>query len=374
MNDGDSRNSVGESLPLISIIIPVYNLYAYLEECLESIQRQSFRNIEIIAVEGASTDGTDAILAKRSNLDPPITVISLSSNVPGQHVGPGPGLARNIGIARAKGAYVWFVDGDDSIVPDRLADIAGRLSSDRPDVLLIGHEEIAPDGRASDGYGLEILRRQAKPTVTLADSPELAELRMVSWNKIVRREFLLSTGAVFLEQWPHEDIPVSCAVLAEARSIAVLPAACYRYRSDRPGSAMNAGSAARHFTVFAAWDKALSHALRLRRSGDPAVTADVYRALFERAVWHCSNLFDTRGYLARGDRRRYFAAMHDLFTRFAPDGYREPAGFRGRKFSLIRRNAYVGYSALAPVNAARVRLSKMLAASRGRIGPVARRA
>lgn len=358
---GDSPGRSNNGPPLLSIVIPVWNVERYLTSCLDSILEQPFRDLEVVAVEGASTDASGAVLDKRETLDRRLKVTHLTP-FPG-HNRVGPGRARNEGLKRAQGDYIWFADGDDAIRPGCLTAIASRLIRDNPDVLFVGHELVFEEGdseRTEPGHDQHLLRPEGT-SFTLADRPAVTGLSMASWNKIVRREFLLSTGEQFLEEWPHEDIPVSCAELVNARSIGTLDLVCYRYRQDRTGSAMMIGGSARHFNVFAAWQIALE---RARSSSDA-----VYAALFERSAWHLTNIFDKGSMALRGlapryvssreDRRRFFARMQDHYLKYKPSGYSRPRGFRGVKFTLVENGAYRGYLVLAQLNSLRLRANRI---------------
>jgi CDP-glycerol glycerophosphotransferase len=359
VTDGQDSRYVPSGLPLLSIVIPVWNVETYLRACLDSITRQSFREIEIIAVEGASTDSSGAILDEKKAEDPRLTVIRLSPPPGKDRVGPG--LARNAGMACAKGEYIWFVDGDDAIEAGCLATIASRISQGGPDVLLVGNVRVPPSGKRTRlGFDQKQLHPDGGRYFTLAEHPAVLELSMASWNKIIRREFLLSTQASYLKKWPHEDIPVSCEVLLAAQSIGILRAPCYRYREDRRGSAMLASDSKRHFNVFNAWESVLSAARDRREKSDPAVTPDIYTVLFERSIWHLTNIYDKRSvgirwpvvrrYVSGGRRREYFGQMHDHYEEYKPPAYQPPPSFRGVKFRLIEKDAYLGYRVLAMLN------------------------
>jgi hypothetical protein len=188
---------------------------------------------------------------------------------------------------------------------------------------------------------------------------------LAAWNKIVNRGFFQSRGVEFSLDWPHEDVPVSCALLLAARRIAVLDHVCYYYRRMRPGSATAAGRRDRHFLVFERWPPILENVRRAARAGDHADDA-LYRRFFERSISHCASILDAPGYVARADRRRFFGRMSELYRLCVPDGYRRPAGVPGVKFWLVARNLYLGYMLLAPLNRLR------LAAERSRRGGPAR--
>ncbi len=112
---------------LISIIIPVYNVEKYLEECIESCINQTYRNIEIILINDGSTDNSLEICQKYANIDNRIIVKSISNS--------GVAHARNVGIGVSKGDYITFIDSDDfvdkrycelmyKVLEERKADIA----------------------------------------------------------------------------------------------------------------------------------------------------------------------------------------------------------------------------------------------------------
>jgi CDP-glycerol glycerophosphotransferase len=359
-NPGANSPAAGTRAPMLSLIIPVYNIQEYIAPCLDAIASQSFEDVEIIVVDGGSRDETLDRLEKW-NIDQPRLRIQAETE-------PGPGRARNRGASAATGEYVWFIDGDDLIAPGSLMLIADRLRTTQADVLLINHEVVHPgEARRTASQDDQLLARSLHDTFTIADQPSLLGLRLVSWNKIIRREFLARTGTKFLERFPHEDVPVSCDLLLAADRLSVLAEVCY-HQLDRPGSIMNAGEQRRHFTIFEAWRPILTRASQDARTGERHVTPRVYHALFERAIWHCSTVFDTGGYglgrfgadgfIARRDRREFFTAMHKLYVEFMPDGYQLPPGLRGVKFSLIAQGRYAAYAILDPPNQLRMTIDR----------------
>jgi CDP-glycerol glycerophosphotransferase len=356
MRDSDPAPDFASSrvsrAPLLSIVIPTYNLEHYIERCLDSITTQAFQDMEIIAVDGASTDRTCELLERRARQDPRLTVMA--------HGRIGPGLARNIGARRATGDYIWFVDGDDEIGPGCLSLISDRLMKERPDVLLVNHAELDSDQVLGIGQDDALLRREDGDGFSLAERPWLVDVGVVPWNKVVRREFFQSIRAEFAADWPHEDVPVSCALLLAAERLSVLGDVCYRYRRRRAGSVTDAGPRSRHFTVFEVWRGVLKQSRD--DAGEPRTSPDVYRRLFQRSICHCTGILGTAGYVASQDRRDFFGKVAKLYADYVPDRHRLPGGFRGVKFWLIARNSYVGYSILGPLNKVRVRLLRLFRA------------
>jgi CDP-glycerol glycerophosphotransferase len=339
--------------PLVSVVIPVRDLAGYLPGCLDSVLCQDpapTAGFEVIAVDDASVDGSAAMLDERAAADSRLRVVHLADSA-------GPGRARNVGLSRASGSYVWFVDGDDLLAPGALAAVAEALAAGgretaRPDVLLIDwvsrHEPGRGPGRTEPAPGRDLLAAVPPGGCTLADQPRLIELTMTSWSRLLRREFLAGLGVPF-GPGIHEDVPVTCAALLRAGSIAALPRVCYHYRRQRRGSFMATPGDA-HLAIFGAYGQVFD-----RMAADPP-GPDVQAAVFERAIWHYAAVLagGRSGLVPPQRRQEFFARMHEEFTARRPPGYRLPPGARGLKFRLIQRGAYRSYAALEPLNRLRV--------------------
>ncbi|HET9895866.1 MAG TPA: glycosyltransferase [Streptosporangiaceae bacterium] len=349
-------------VPLISVVIPVFNVRPYLAGCLDSVLGQpgSVR-VEVIAVDDASDDGSGGLLDARARSDDRLRVEHLTGTA-------GPGNARNTGLARATGRYVWFADGDDQVQPGALDAISAALTAAQPDVLLIDYVETYPDGSEQPSPGSALLREAAiagagAAPVRLADMPKLINTTMTAWSKVFRREFLIGLDEPF-RPGIHEDIPVSCAALLRG-CLGVLDRPCYRYRRSRPGSFM-ATSSTGHLAVFNAYEEVFAMLHKRAGADDPAVTPAVEAAVFERAIAHYAAVLQTTGpgigrwgrpgLVPRRDRRRFFQRMHEDFRRYEPGGYRLPGGPAGIKFAMVKRGKYLAYELSEPFNQARVAL------------------
>lgn len=115
--------------PVISVIIPVYNAGRYLRRSLDSVLRQTLRDIEIVCVDDGSTDDSLAILAEYAGRDSRVRVESLCEN-------GGVGQARNRGIELAWGEYIYFLDSDDWIDPDYLEAMFSHAVSSGQDIVI----------------------------------------------------------------------------------------------------------------------------------------------------------------------------------------------------------------------------------------------
>lgn len=329
----------------------------YLTDCLRSVLGQAGPDTEVIAVDDASPDGSGELLDEMARRDARLNVVHLDQTL-------GPGNARNVGLARASGSYVWFVDGDDAIGAGAAGAIAACLARVSPDVLLIDYLNLLPDGTTEASPGAGLLRSAPAGEFGLADAPHVIDLTMTAWSKLFRRDFLIGLGEPF-RRGIHEDIPVTCAALLNGR-LSALDSPCYLYRRSRPGSFM-ATTSTDHQAIFRSYEEVFSMLHKLVAAADPVATPAVQSAVFERAISHyCAVLattglglgrFGRAGLVPRSERKRFFERMHADFVSYQPPGYRPPSGARGAKFRLIKQGSYLTYELLEPINKLRVAVS-----------------
>lgn len=124
--------------PLISIIVPVYNIEEYLPRCVKTLQGQTYPRIEILLVDDGSTDGTGVLCDRLSGEDPRVRVFHKENG--------GSSSARNLGIKEAKGEYLGFVDSDDYVEPDMYEKLYAAITQYGVPVAQTGRDEIDPDG------------------------------------------------------------------------------------------------------------------------------------------------------------------------------------------------------------------------------------
>lgn len=128
-------------IPVVSVIIPVYNVEEYLRDCLDSVISQTLQNIEIICVNDGSPDHSDLILAEYEARDARIKVVNQPNG--------GLSVARNTGMAIARGKYISFLDSDDMLKPDALELLYNRAESDNLDQIIFA-AEVFYDGYEPD--------------------------------------------------------------------------------------------------------------------------------------------------------------------------------------------------------------------------------
>lgn len=135
--------------PKVSIVIPIYNTQKYLNECLDSVVNQTFKDLEIICVNDGSTDGTLEILKSYAEKDERIKIISQENK--------GAGAARNKGIEACRGQYVYTMDSDDYIYADAIEDMYENAVLNNSDIVLIkyGRDEILDRENSRNGFYLD---------------------------------------------------------------------------------------------------------------------------------------------------------------------------------------------------------------------------
>lgn len=124
---------------LISIIVPVYNSEKYLDECLNSILKQIYANLEIILVDDGSTDDSGLMCDKFAKKDKRVSVFHTDNN--------GQSSARNLGISNANGKYITFIDSDDYVEPSFIKFLYDNLVEHNVDISCCGYSMFYPNGK-----------------------------------------------------------------------------------------------------------------------------------------------------------------------------------------------------------------------------------
>lgn len=216
---------------LVSVVVPIYNVGATLDECLASLEAQTYRNLEIICVNDGSTDDSEAIAQRHAAYDGRIVVVSKSNE--------GYGASCNRGIALAKGVWIGIVEPDDIVAPTFLEELlswAGRHGGVAAvDVVRCGYwrefkgAEGSPERVVCPYLGRVSSRRQP---FAIGDGAELLCHHPAIWAGLYRRGFLEEKNIRFVEApgagWV--DNPFLVETLCQTKNIAYLDRALYTYR------------------------------------------------------------------------------------------------------------------------------------------------
>lgn len=170
--------------PAISVIVPCYNVEAYIDRALQSLREQTFENFEIIAVDDGSTDGTGARLRWWAEREPRLRIHGQKNR--------GPYLARLSGIAQARGTWVTFMDADDELEPGHLAGLWGGTADD-VDVVVTGVVAVGVDGMVHR-YGPRLGRIGGEQAAIELLTGHHWNGLFSCWNKLYRHKVLLGAG------------------------------------------------------------------------------------------------------------------------------------------------------------------------------------
>lgn len=210
----------------VSIIIPVYNAEAYLQQCLDSVMNQPLSDLEVICVDDGSTDCSRAIVQTLQKLDSRVKLLS-------QHR-QGPGVARNAALDVAAGEYIYFLDADDRIAPgDALLRACEQARRGRLDILLAAASTISADGK--------ILQAVARLNCKLLPDEQVFAPDALGANlflctpmgpcgKLYRRAFLEENKLRFPALNRSEDFPMVGLALALSSRLGVLAQPVYERR------------------------------------------------------------------------------------------------------------------------------------------------
>ncbi len=208
--------------PLISIIIPVYNAGRYLAGCLDSILRQTHKNMEVICVNDGSTDCSQDILDAYAQKDGRIKVIVQDNN--------GMSAARNAGLACASGPFVSFVDADDTIEPDTYQ---CSLSFFRKDIDLVVfaanvlNDDVGEDQLSVKGGKLyHAVKYKGKKKL---NNKLLIQMTSTVWNKIFRKSIIDAYGIRFPRGICFEDSAFLYAYASHCRNAFFIDQYFYNY-------------------------------------------------------------------------------------------------------------------------------------------------
>lgn len=227
----------------ISVIVPVYNVDQYLEECLDSIVGQEFGQMQVICIDDNSTDRSLSILEQYARKYSCIEVYHNDKNL---------GLAqtRNLGMAKAEGEYILFVDSDDYLMPNILMELYEECRIHNLDLLEFDAESFADAGydvqidtqtrihkyQYCRTTGMELLRQ-------LIDNKEMSGC---VWMRMYRRNYIIKHQLRFIRGILHEDIPFSFRALIMAERVGFRHKTVYRYR-QRQGSIMHDSEYGQHW-------------------------------------------------------------------------------------------------------------------------------
>ncbi|MER5866733.1 glycosyltransferase family 2 protein [Kitasatospora sp. NPDC002040] len=213
--------------PRLSVVVPIYNVERYLQECLESIAAQTFGDFECVLVDDGSTDGSAAIADAFADQDPRFRVVRQENK--------GLGAARNTGHRHVApdAEYLTFVDSDDTLPVGAYELMVRSLDETGSDFAAGNALRLRVAGLfPSHGHRKPFAETRLKTHVT--EIPSLVTDR-TAWNKVYRRSFFDAAGVLYPEGILYEDAPVSVPLHYLAKSVDVFSEPIYHWRVRENG-------------------------------------------------------------------------------------------------------------------------------------------
>lgn len=296
---------------MISIIVPVYNVEEYLEQCLDSIQCQIYRDFEVILVNDGSTDGSKEICEKYCERDIRFRLMNQTNQ--------GQSVARNRGIHESTGDFITFVDSDDVIKEDMLEQLMKQMTSENIDIVecWYTHNEQELKSKTKENIGI-VFRGDAKEALISLCRDNIVRLNPVA--KLFRREVIINFP--FLEGLIYEDVYSGIGILKQIRNMVKINYTGYYYRL-RPGSTMNRKFNLKNLDLFTICDK-----VEQFYEDDEEALSYIYRRLFNLVLMHVidyhifeGNVYEEkyRNYLnkyAKKSKKSFLIRAYLLFPKY----------------------------------------------------------
>jgi glycosyltransferase EpsH len=328
------------SRPLVSIVVAIHNVEKYLPQCLDALVHQTLKDIEIIAVDDASTDNSPQILDEYSSRYSQIRVITCPVNV---------GLAsvRNIGMRAARGEYIAFADGDDW-VDTRMCEVMHRkISADGSEVLLANTQVFYDDLKIFGQFFDQHVRQALDPQLRtrpfeLSDDTRVLLLEPVAWTKLYDRSFLEDHELEFEAGLSSfEDMCFHFAVLSKAKRMSLIDEPLMYYRQNRPGQ-ISGMTSRKVFEVFPIFDRI--HQILVESKASAEVWGRGVRIFLRQFDW----LLSTR--VRHRDKREFLDGVAGRLARIPERGFhefaREARPFELAKLFCLRRKRLRAYQRL----------------------------
>jgi CDP-glycerol glycerophosphotransferase len=206
--------------PELSVVMPVYNVEAYLRECLDTVLTQSLHNLEVIAVDDGSTDGCLAILREFERRDPRVRVLTQTN--------AGQGIARNLGVQHAQGEFIAFIDSDDTIPPGSFEHMIKTLRASGSDFAVGSVRRLRHQQYLRTTWQRTV--HQSDRIGTTLDEFPAAMQDIICANRMFRTDFWREQVGGFRGHIAYEDHVPMLTAYVRAKKFDILSRVTYNWR------------------------------------------------------------------------------------------------------------------------------------------------
>lgn len=218
-------DKIMDTIPSVSVIVPIYKVEKYIKRCLDSIKAQTFENYEVIMINDGTPDNS-AKIAEEYTSDPRFKLFHQPNS--------GIGNVRNRAIGLAKGEYLAFVDSDDSILPDHLKGLYESAYESNADIVCCGY--CCCDEEGGHFRTSKILKHKGvySAEALYGDIIRDISIRRYLWNKLIRKTLFTDNGLYFPNMM-FEDACILPKLFYHARIISVISGKTYVYTHRKSG-------------------------------------------------------------------------------------------------------------------------------------------
>ena len=234
-------------MPELSIIIPVYNAERYLERCLDSVlaslkeasASQKLDKFEVLLIDNESRDGSLAILKQYAEKYPEmITVLQCHT--------PGAGTVRNLGVSKAKGKFIWFIDADDAIDKTAVKKLLAEAEKTNADLVMMGMKRIFEDGKTNYLSAVSASEKNYKS--------RFIRYGLGPVQVLIRREWWIKNNFKFREKAIQEDMELMSALILYTDKFTSIDEPLYLYYQNNDSVLHKQEFSPHIFDIFPALD------------------------------------------------------------------------------------------------------------------------
>ena len=212
-----------QNTPLVSIVVPYYNVESYISECLDSIINQTYRNLEILCIDDCGQDNSSKIVEEYAKKDSRIKIIRHEKS-------KGAGGARNTGIEQSTGKYMFFVDADDYLVEDCVYSAVKILEEHNLNVVFFKSEIFVDDIKIRYPIINYPKYRYWADGPFRLDEDNLCDMPSQCWNKGYRRSFLIDNNIRMPENIYYQDVEFHVRMFTKSHDTYMIDRPLYLYR------------------------------------------------------------------------------------------------------------------------------------------------
>ena len=298
--------SCANKLPKVSILVPIYNMEKYLNNCLDTLINQTLKDIEIICINDGSTDNSLKIIQEYASKDNRITIIDKPNS--------GYGASMNIGLDIAKGEYIGIIEPDDFASLDMFEELFNKIEENDCDVVKSDFYTYNSTKEQKIKF-TQIEKFKTNKVISAKNNKNILNIIPSIWSAIYKNDFLKVNNIRFLETSgaSFQDTSFNLKVLMSAKRVLLIPEAYLLYRVDNVASSVK--NKGKIFFVCEEFNEV--HKYIDERPELEDFRQIIFAKQFEVYCWNFSRL-------DKAFKKEFFDKFHSQFKKYYDDGLIKP--------------------------------------------------